>query len=59
MLTFSHHNLLDHTVTAAEDVVSDADEVKSLFQQFGIKTHISGPPAYRHISKRKRMENQA
>lgn len=49
MLTFSHHNLLDHTVTAAEDVVSDADAVKSLFQQFGIKTHISGHRHTGHI----------
>ena len=49
MLTFSHHNLLDHTVTAAEDVVSGAAEVKSLFQQFGIKTHISGHRHTGHI----------
>lgn len=49
ILTFSHHNLLDHTVTAAEDVVSDADAVKSLFQQFGIKTHISGHRHTGHI----------
>lgn len=49
MLTFSHHNLLDHTVTASSDIVAAADTVKVLLEQLNVKTHISGHRHTGHI----------
>ena len=52
-LTFSHHNLLDHTATVSGDVVDTAQEVKKVLEQANIRTHISGHRHTGHIM----MEN--
>lgn len=48
-LTFSHHNLLDHTVTTSNDIVHTADAAKTLLEQLNIRTHISGHRHTGHI----------